>query len=128
MLFRSYSVVLKDKLLNTQVILDADNSTYSFDVVSDETDRFSLIFKAKGTVTALENANNNLMSVYAIGASKIVVSNVSMGVDISVYNLLGEKVYSQKANESTCTLDRTFVDGVYFVRIAGSLGYKVIVR
>jgi len=110
-------LILKDKLLNTEKDL-TDGTPYTFESgVSNTTDRFSLIFQAPGTITAIDNANKLNAQVFVKTANQITII-VSEKCNCMIYNAVGQKQYANKLNSAKTTINKVFGAGVYFVELS----------
>jgi hypothetical protein len=124
-------LILKDKLLNLETILD-DGVVYNFSskITSASNDRFSLIFQAPGTTTSLINAVNLNANVYVNIANQIVVS-ASESTQISIYNSIGQIQYENELTSTNETIEKVFGAGIYFVALklnGQSKIQKIIIR
>jgi len=74
--------------------------------------------------TSIYNTNDNAVKVYATTGRKIAIAGVE-NAEVSVFNQLGQQLYN--ANVNNGIIQRSFVPGVYIVRVNSSIR-KVIVR
>lgn len=121
-------VVLKDRLLNVEKELTL-GETYSF--TSDgiaSNDRFSLEFRAPGTVTSV----NNLVSDAQIFINEnrqltVQAPGITLNDRISIYNMAGQQLLTQQANGPVTVLAEPLSIGVYIVKV-NELVQKVVVK
>jgi hypothetical protein len=82
--------------------------------------RFSLLFKVPTVTTGLNNAENQLVSIYKNENNRIVVclsGNVENGCSATIYNALGQKIYAEKIQTSKTVLNSQLSSGVYVVTV-----------
>ncbi|MEI8272180.1 MAG: T9SS type A sorting domain-containing protein [Paludibacter sp.] len=125
------SIVLKDKLLNTETEL-AKGVAYNFSsqITTPTTNRFSLLFRSPSSPNGLNNASKLNAQVYVNIANQIVV-NASESTKICIYNALGQNQYENLLTSTKQTIQKTFSAGVYFVALSingQSEIQKVIIR
>ncbi|HRZ97964.1 MAG TPA: T9SS type A sorting domain-containing protein, partial [Paludibacter sp.] len=122
------TVYIKNNLTQDQQLI-SDGSDYTF-VTSDAvaSPAFSLIFKAPGAVTGLANADSKVL-VYANANRQITVTvpSVTENATVSVYNAVGQKLYSSKVTKATTVIDNAFAAGVYVVNV-NNVSKKVIIK
>lgn len=91
---------------------------------------YNFVFKMNsGTVGINENTLNTDLKLYPNpnnGNFNIVIENIEKELSIDMYNLLGEKVYSQGISEQNSVLNLNLITGVYFVNINDIHGNKAI--
>jgi hypothetical protein len=114
-------IVLKDKLLNTEQEL-AGNAAYTF--TSDETNntsRFSIVFKSIGITTGLNNNNSGSESVliYRNQNGRITVnrSNAFGEGTVTVCNALGQMLTSMSTTGTITVVNKDFIPGIYLVKV-----------
>jgi hypothetical protein len=117
----SIKIILKDSLSTTEQELTS-GSTYSFSSdVASSTGRFSIIFKAVGTTTDINNAAKNQPIVVLINANNQIVVNCNNEVigraNVSVFNAIGQKLENKTITGTTTVLTNSYVSGVYFVSV-----------
>jgi len=119
-------VMLKDGSMEYDL---TDGGTYSFSSpVTSTSSRFSVIFKSAGTVTGVQNPaidDKNLL-VYCNANKHIVVESNAAAV-VSVYNAVGQKLFTQNLISDKTELNSTFTPGVYMVVVNG-VNRKVVVE
>jgi len=115
-------IILKDLQQNSeQNITEGTSYNFTSDATK-TTNRFSLIFKSNSISTDLETdyPESNAISVYKNINGKITVnSGCSISNDgiIVVYNSAGQKIESKTLSNTTTTLDKTYISGVYFITV-----------
>jgi hypothetical protein len=114
-------VYLKDNLLNTELEL-AEGTEYSFssDIASTST-RFSVVFKSAGIATGLDNTNGNQVAlIYKNANNQITVNckdDICSDAFVSVYNELGQKLYSKQITSSNTIIGTAFAKGVCVITV-----------
>lgn len=117
-------LILFDKLLQTEHVL-TENSHYAFEHINN-TQRFDLIFRAKGVTTNL-GENNAKTLVYVNSNKQIVISNNSQSKWANVYNLAGQIVHSELLSNTTTALQANFKPGIYIVAIE-NMKQKIVIE
>ena len=113
--FDDQTVILKDKLLDTEQELSAGTKITFNHKISDMTDRFELIFNKKATYEDEIVKNNNRIKLYT-DRNILFVETVNIGGTIDIYNLNGLLVKQMKITEngSTIQVDKP---GMYIVKV-----------
>ena len=126
-------VILKDYLdSNNPVTADlSDGSSYSFssDVTQNNTSRFALVFHAPSVATGINSADNSSFWI-STNANNELIINAAANAEISIYNVAGQKVYSDKHTTKTIRLGNLLPAGVYLVSVSNAgktLTKKVII-
>ena len=123
-------VILKDKIRNSEFNL-TNGDTYNFSSdVTNNSDRFSLLFRAPGVTTGIDNTTKLNAQVYVNAANQITIM-ASEKTTYSIYNAVGQLV-----NNGKTTTDRTIVNsirqtGVYVVKLTENgteLTTRVIIK
>lgn len=119
-------VILSDNGVETDLTTGA---AYGFTSdVTDNSNRFSLIFRSPGTVNGLETSRDNRILVYA--QSKSIWIKVSddklLGSAVSVYNALGQKVISTTLDKTTQNIVADSKADIYFVKVGGATKRVVV--
>jgi len=114
------TVVLRDNLLNIEQNL-TDGTAYNFtsDVAS-TANRFTVIFKSAGSITGQNNTGNSQMYVYKNASNQIVVNckgDINSNAMVSVYNALGQKLYTEQITGNNTVIGEKFPSGVYMVTV-----------
>ncbi len=116
-------LVLIDKDNNNSETLMNEGSEYTFTSgVVNTTNRFSLVFKAKGTTTGkcCFNTFENKVSIQKNDNNQLVVNcdnEALKNASISIFNTAGQKLTEQKLNNSATTINIAFKAGVYLVKL-----------
>ena len=127
-------LILKDyQDSNNPVITDlSDGNSYSFSsaVTTNNSSRFSLIFKAPSSATGISPAEKSDIWISSQNG-RIMINGVSGdGARLEVYNAIGQKVFSENLTRFNAQLNSKFVAGTYLVKLSSD-GYtqtkKVII-
>ena len=115
-------VMLKDNAdVNNPVFADlSDGSIYTFTsgVVTNNTSRLSLIFRAPSVTTGI-NPNSTGNVWISVANNQIVVNGANTESTVAVYNEVGLRLMSQRLTSNTKSVG-TFVSGVYFVTVTNA--------
>jgi hypothetical protein len=97
--------------------------------ITDNTNRFSIIFRSPGTVTGLNKNFNDSMIVYPEnkGITLKVQDKKLIGADILIYNGLGQNVINKKLSSPVMHIDCLFVPDVYLVKV-NNITRKLIIK
>ena len=120
---------LHDQLLQTYTeIPQSDSVSYSYSISSTDTatsapDRFRIVFQNPNLST---NTNSNLIFTLYPNPSKqgvfdVVVNNATQDTKLTIYNSIGQTVYSTYLTDSPINHinpNSVFATGVYYVKIA----------
>ena len=110
-------IVLKDKLLHTELILDADAEyEFSSDAVN-TSNRFSIQFRSPSVTTENDFSVVNSANIY-LSDNKIIVDCSDFELctgRVSVYSVLGQNIVETNIVRPTTILDNNLSGGVYFV-------------
>ncbi|MCX6309143.1 MAG: T9SS type A sorting domain-containing protein [Bacteroidia bacterium] len=121
-------VILKDNVTLAETDLADGSSSYQFKPEVTSTDRFSVIFRSAGSVTAIGKAKDNAIQAYSNAHQHITVINNKNGEStISVYNAVGKKLVTKQMTGVCMQLDGEFTPGVYVVKVNDVI-QKVIVK
>ena len=123
-------VILKDNVTKAETDLTDGVSTYQFSPLVTSSDRFSVIFRTKGTVNGLENMQDNSILVYNNAPQQLTVicnDMLNVGSMVSVYNAIGQKLMSQQLTGTIMKIGGTFTPGVYVVKVNNTTK-KVIIN
>jgi hypothetical protein len=116
-------LVLIDKDNNNSETLMNEGSEYSFTSGAINTsNRFSLVFKAKGTTTGkcCFGTFENKVSIQKNDNNQLVVNcdnEALKNASISIFNTAGQKLTEQKLNNSATTINTAFKAGIYLVKL-----------
>ncbi len=110
-------VILKDHVLNlSQDLTETPEYTFTSDVAA-TTDRFTLtIVKA---ATFLDNTQKSSISIRSLSGGQMEINHEgSNKANVTVYDMIGKKVFAQDINSQNTTLSKTFSKGVYLVKVS----------
>jgi hypothetical protein len=107
-------VILKDDDLEHETDLTNGESYRFSSGVTDNTERFSIIF-VQGGGTATPNTDGSSRIVYSDGNGSAVIAN-SEGCTASIYDLLGRKIAERKITGSRFVFD-SLPSNVYIVKL-----------
>jgi hypothetical protein len=125
-------ILLKDNA--TGIVQDlSDGSEYSFNASTQETGRFSLIFKAPSVTTSIDDVKDAQASIYLNLNHQITVrcNNLSPNAKVSVYNSVAQKIDSKPVISKITVIDSQFKSGIYFVTVFNmgkSITKKVVLQ
>jgi hypothetical protein len=117
-------LVLKDNLKSSET--DLSTADYQFTSTADDTNRFSILFKAPGVTTGTVNTKNNRVSVFVNTQNKIVIS-AKEGSNYAIYNAVGQLIENGQTTVKLQTANRKLQTGLYVVKV-GSVTERVIVK
>ena len=129
-------IILKD-YLNTSypVITDlSDGSSYSFtsEISSNNTSRFTLIFRAPSIATGINSMDNGSFWISTNSNGQIMINGNGNGeTTIAVYNTIGQRMAAKKLTSNINVLDTQLVPGVYTITLTNagkSATTKVIIK
>ena len=117
-------ILLKDYAdVNNPVISDlSDGSSYSFtsEATSNNTSRFTLIFKAPSVATGFNPANANVW-ISTNGNGQLMINGTVNGeTSVAVYNAVGQRVANKNLTSNISVLDSRLVPGVYTVTLTNA--------
>ena len=120
-------VVLKDKQNNTEFEL-ADGNAYVFSsIVTNDANRFSLIFKSKYTTTSLSNTQKEIAQVFVNTSNQIAIIAAEKS-NYAIYNAVGQLIENGIMNHKLHTINCKLNTGVYVVKVANNQITKVIIK
>ena len=107
--------------------LISDGTAYTFDASTEPI--LSILIKAPGAVTSVENNISSLYQVYSPKMGQLVVSATSVKSNdmVSVYTAAGELVYAQSLSDSRTLLNKNFAKGMYIVKLNQS-SKRIVIR
>jgi hypothetical protein len=110
-------LILRDKQTNTEFNL-SEGEVYQFgSTLTNNADRFSLIFRAKDTNTGFDNKNQSQAIVYTNAAGQIVIS-ASEKYNYAIYNAMGQIIENGVLNAERETRNtKHLAAGVYVVKV-----------
>ena len=112
-------IILRDNTLGTEMDI-THGIPYNF--TSDKTtttNRFEIIFKTLSAVTSFTNSTLKLnFSVVKDANNQLIVTrnNVEPAL-LSIYNAVGQKIFSTTVNNMCTVIDKQFSPGVYLVKV-----------
>jgi hypothetical protein len=121
-------IILKDKLNgNTETEL-SDGIVYNFnsDITAATTDRFSLIFRAPGTTTGVNNAESLNAQVFVNAVNQITIIAAEKS-NFAIYNAMGQLIENGILNTKHETRNNKLAAGVYVVKV-NNQSTRVIVK
>ena len=128
-------VILKDKLLNKEQDLSAGvDYSFSSDITAANNTRFALIFKTTSIATGFVDVTAGVNPlVYVNTDNQIVVTNTVADEtgSVLVYNSVGQKVYTQKLQNSSTVLNYQLQQGVYLIAVTNAgrtVGSKIAIH
>ena len=125
-------LVLIDKDISNSETIMSEGSEYSFNSAAvNTTNRFSILFRAKGTTTGGCCNNNEYKDilVYKNANNQICIdlkSELNKVQNIAVYNAMGQRITETKPMQANTILNVAFETGVYFVKL--NIDNKTITR
>jgi chitodextrinase len=126
-------VILKDYAdVNNPVTTDlSDGSSYSFTstATSNNTSRFTLIFRAPSVTTGINPENNNIW-ISSLNGQLVVNGITNNNTMLEVFNAVGQKIISRNLTGSTIDLNTGLVSGAYLARVTfegKSITRKIII-
>ncbi len=125
-------ILLIDKQNPTVETELSEGGEYSFSsqVTTPSTNRFSLIFRAPGTTTDVKNAFKNKVQAFVNQANQIIILAPEKSY-YTIYNAVGQKMTNGFATSDKTIINNTFKAGVYVVKVnENGLFYstKVIIK
>jgi len=129
-------VLIDKENSNSESILN-EGSDYTFSSAAvNTTNRFSLVFRAKGTTTGdcCNPSEYKNVLVYRNANNQICIdlkSELNKVENIAVYNTMGQRITETKPSKANTVLNVAFETGVYFVKLNidnKTLTRKVIVK
>jgi intracellular sulfur oxidation DsrE/DsrF family protein len=105
-------ILLKDEF--TGLVTDLKLVSYTFTYNAEINDRFTLLF---GVTDINEDPITNDVRIFAYNKNIHVVLDAQSNANITVYNLMGQKITSQVANSSV-TLVPVTKSGYYVVKVS----------
>lgn len=107
-------IILLDKELKTENDL-TNGTAYNFESgITNTSNRFSLIFRTKGTTTDLENNTQPHSYVFVDKYNHISIEAPEKS-NYVIYNALGQKQFESVFDSSKLTINKNLDAGVYFV-------------
>jgi len=125
-------LILRDNVLNTEQDLTVADYSFTSDITTNNTSRFSLIFKAPSVTTGINLSTNENVWISTNSNNQIVINGIRNGeTSVAVYNTLGQQVAAKNLTSNVNLIDTRLVSGVYTITLnsAGkSATTKVIIK
>jgi hypothetical protein len=119
-------LILRDKQTNTEFNL-SEGEAYEFgSSATNNADRLSLIFRAKGTTTGFDNKNQSKAIVYTNAAGQIVISAPEK-CNYSIYNALGQLIENGVLKSELQTVNCKLQTGIFVVKV-NNQSTRVIIK
>lgn len=125
-------IMLNDKLDPSAEIELSAGISYSFssELTTPSSDRFSLTFRAPGITTSDTSTVDNLVRVYVNAANQICI-DAPENSHYAIYNAVGQKINENIVDSTRTDQILTVVSGLYIVKISRNnhaASHKVIIR
>ena len=127
-------IILKDYLdQNNSVITDlTDGESYSFtsDITSNNTSRFTLTFKAPSIATDISSNNMENVWISTRNGQLTINAKAGNGAKVEVFNAIGQKVISGNLNGTNTLWNNSLATGAYLVKLTNegrSISRKIII-
>ena len=128
-------VILNDYAdLNNPLTADlSDGNSYSFtsDATSNNTSRFTLVFRAPSIATGINTVNGNVWISTNANGQLLINGTISGETLVSIYNAVGQRVAAKNLTTNINVLDTRLVPGVYTITLTNagkSSTTKVIIK
>jgi hypothetical protein len=121
-------VILKDKLNPSTEFELSEGAVYNFSsqVTTPTTDRFSLLFRAPGVTTEIDNATKLDVQVF-VNANNQITIIAPEKTAYSIYNGVGQLIENGILNSKLKTIYCKLTQGVYVVKVA-DVSKRVIIK
>jgi len=119
-------VILKDNQMNTEFDLTAGQSYAFSSAVVNNTNRFSLLFRAPGTTTGIKNSEKLNAQVFVNAANQITIIAPEKS-SYAIFNALGQLIENGTVNSKLQTANSKQQSGIYVVKV-GNETTRVIVK
>lgn len=110
-------VILKDNVSMLETDLTDGVSAYQFSQTASSPDRFSLIFRAPGNATRVDNSVKLNAQVFVNAANQITIIAPQKS-NYAIYNAVGQKVKEGTTAANCTNVDGIKGSGVYVVRVS----------
>ena len=114
-------VILKDYANNgTETDLTDGVTVYNFAPATISGDRFSVVFRSAGIISAVDTNTNNGIAVYSTknGITVTLNSELNENASVQVFNAVGQQLVNQHLTNRTTTVNGNFNPGVYVVKVS----------
>jgi len=121
-------VYLRDKVANKEVEL-LPETEYVFNntsATSNNETRFSLLFRAPGVTTGIDNFSKSNAQVFVNEANQIVIIATEK-LNYAIYNAVGQLIENGNLNSKLITQNSKLSSGVYVVKV-GNQSTRVIIK
>ena len=119
-------VILKDNQTTTEFDLTAGQSYAFSSAAVNNTTRFSLLFRAPGTTTGIENTEKLNAQVFVNAANQITIIAPEKS-SYAIYNALGQVIENGTAYSKLQTANCKLQTGIYVVKV-GNRTERVIIK
>lgn len=109
-------VILKDNAANIEADLSDGTTTYAFEPVATQNDRFSLIFRTAGSTTDVQKPTVAAAQVFVNGNNQITII-APVKSSYAIYNGLGQLIENGIMNSDHRTQNSKLTSGVYVVKV-----------
>jgi hypothetical protein len=110
-------VVLKDKQLNKKFDLTTGQPYTFSSAVVNNTDRFSLIFRASGSTTNLKETEKLNAQIF-VNANNQITIIAREKANYSIYNAMGQLVSNGLTTSNRTILSNKLINGIYVVSVS----------
>jgi len=121
-------ILLKDKLYPATEFELTEGASYNFnaDVTAASTDRFSLLFRAPGTSTGINDAAKLNAQVFVNATNQITIVSAEK-CNYAIYNAVGQQVENGVTTAKQQTVNCKINTGVYVVKV-NNQSTRVIIK
>ena len=106
-------IILRDKTLNFEQDLTVADYSFTSVVTSNNTSRFTLVFKAPSVATGLKSTTGSYW-ISTNANNELIVNGNANGANLEIYNAIGQKIVSKNLTGSSRI---SLTTGVYLVTI-----------
>ena len=119
-------VILKDNAANIETDLSDGTTTYAFEPIATQSDRFSLIFRTAGSTTDVQKPKVAAAQVFVNGNNQICII-APLKSNYAIYNDLGQLIENGIQNTERETRNTKLATGVYVVKV-NNQSNRVIIK
>ena len=119
-------VILKDNAANIEADLSDGITTYAFEPIATQNDRFSLIFRTAGSTTDVQKPKVAAAQVFVNGNNQITIIAPEKS-SYAIYNAMGQLMDNGKLNAELQTVNCKLQTGIYVVKV-GNQSNRVILK
>jgi len=120
-------VILKDNVTLAETDLTDGLTTYQFTPEVTSTNRFSLIFRAQGVTTSIDNTTKLNAQVFVNAANQITIIAPEKS-NYVIYNAMGQLIENGILNYKLQTVNCKLIQGVYVVKVGYYNSTRVIIK